>query len=323
MKSRRVLQIIVAVLSIITLVCLALVSVTLVGAKHLDVTPQEVVDFTATFNDGIQSVADKFSLPKIAVSAVAVCAPAVLLLLAIILITAKNKGKDTKNIVGCVFALAGAAILTAFLMVFAKHLFAENLLIVAFGASGGLLALFIIFVGAALGVKPKRIVIADESETTEATEESAEAPAAEESEPVAESEEDPVEDVVEVEESEEPVEIEEHFDTTEGSLLEDDAEDVEELKKLDSELAILEKVLDEKLERTEPLEEPTEETPATQYVPQQDVSIHDVVERTYGKDGDGLTKSTIEKINKVRALYELRAITEEEYLKLVRKYLGL
>ena len=321
MKSRRVLQIIVAVLSIITLVCLALVSVTLVGAKHLDVTPQEVVDFTATFNDGIQSVADKFSLPKIAVSAVAVCAPAVLLLLAIILITAKNKGKDTKNIVGCVFALAGAAILMAFLMVFAKHLFAENLLTVAFGASGGLLALFIIFVGAALGVKPKRIVIADESETAE---ESAEAPAAEESAPVAESEEEPAEDVVEVEESEEPVEIEEeHFDTTEESLLEDDAEDVEELKKLDSELAILEKVLDEKLERTEPLEESAEETPATQYVPQQDVSIHDVVERTYGKDGDGLTKSTIEKINKVRALYELRAITEEEYLKLVRKYLGL
>lgn len=318
MKSRRVLQVIVAALSIVALACLALFAVMLVGAEHLDVTPRQIVNFTETFNEGLVAIATQYSLPAIVVPVVGLCVPALLLLLATILILTKNKDKDGKNIVGCVFALIGAAVLTAFLMFFAKKLFAEDLLIIAFGASGGLLALFIIFVGAALGVKPKRIVVADEDEAEEADEETA----AEDEEPVAESE---------TETDEEEVESEEEFDvepleTSDGeSELEDetDAEGVDDLKSLDVDLGELERELDEKLGITTAPEEPAEETPATQYVPQTDVTIHDVVERTYGKDGDGLTKSTIEKINKVRALYELRAITEEEYLKLVRKYLGL
>ena len=321
MKSRRVLQIIVAVLSIITLACVALLTVSLVGAKHLDVTPQPIVDFTETFGDGLKAIADQYSLPEIVVPAVALGAPALLLLLAIILILSKNNGKDGKNIVGCVFALIGVAILAAFMMFFAKKLFAESQLVIDFGASGGLLALFIIFVGAALGVKPKRIVVADEStETVEDELEPVEGVAVED-EPVEESEE--YTEAIAEDDGEFDVEPLETVESESELEDETDAEGIEELKSLDAELERLDKELDEKLGITEtPAEEPAEETPATQYVPQRDVSIHDVVERTYGKDSDGLTRSTIEKINKVRALYELRAITEEEYLKLVRKYLG-
>ena len=305
MKSRRVLQIIVAVLSIATLVCLALTAALLLVAEHIDVMPQQLVDFATTFKSGLKSIADKFYLYDSVVPAVALGAPALLLLIAVILLLTKSNGKEAKNVVGCIFALVGALVLTVFLMVFAKHLFDEALLIAAFGASGGLLALFIVFVGCALGVRPKRIRITDVGEETETTEDAEDA-----------SQLEPAEEKEEV-----PQAAEEEFEFEEDDEVEEESVTLEQINE---QLAVLDKIFEQPKVTEEKHEtvEQTEDTPATQYVPHLNVSIHDVVERTYGKDGNELSSTTLQKINKVRALYEANAITEQEYIKLINKYLG-
>ena len=269
MKSRRVLQIIVAVLSITLLTCLLLSAALIAVGKHLDVMPQLIGELADTFKTGLQEVASKYT---IAVPAVALLAPAVLLLLAAILLLTRNKGSEAKNIVGCIFALVGAAILAAFLILFAKQLFAEQLHLIVWCASGGVLALFVVFVGCALGVRPKRIRVTAYPEADEHTEDAA-TETQEASEVTAES---TVEN--ETEELEEDGETDETVDTAQEGELED-------------------------------------------YVPNIDVTIHDVVEKTYGKEGAELSPNTIEKINKVRSLYEAKAISEQEYIKLMRKYL--
>lgn len=283
MKSRRVLQIFVAVLSLAVLVCMALVASMLLVAEHVDVTPQPIVEFSQNFKSGMRAVADRFYLYDEVVPAVVCGVPALLLLLAVILILTKNKGKDTKNIVGCIFALIGVVVLAVFLCVFATDLFAEALLVAGYCASAGLLALFVIFVGCALGVGAKKKPVAAEQ-------------AAEQDELPTEQEQH-----IEMEET-----VEENF--VEEELPNDEAPVEEQQQELPTE--------------QEEEQEQEEQEEATQYVPHLGVTIHDIVERTYGKENDELTKSTIAKINKVRALYDAKAITEQEYIKLINKYLG-
>ena len=289
MKSRRVLQVIVAVLSLVVLVCLLLSATLVVVANKIDVIPQLVRDWTTSFKSGLNRVADYFAAPSVVVPAVAFGAPALLLLLAIIMILAKNNGKDAKNNVGCVFSLIGVAIMSLFVIVFADKLFEASFLYPVYGASGGLLALFVLFVGLALGVNRKKKAVAEApAETT------VEAPAA-------------VEPIIAAEEVKPSVVVEE---TTE------EGEDVEELN---SELVIEEKVREATEEETESADV---ETPATEYVPNEEISIRNVVEETYGKNGDSLSATTLQKINKVRALYEAKVLSEDEYIKLINKYLG-
>ena len=308
MKSRRVLQIIVAVLSIALLACLAALAAALYLADLIPSMPQGILDFGNTFKTGMKEVSDKFFLYDQAVPVLLFSVPGALLLVATILLLVK-KGKEAKNVVGCIFALLGALTLTAFLMVFAKELFAEGLLLAAFCASGGLLALFILFVGLALGVRTKQVAATEVAET-EQTDEQTEQATADEQEAS--------------ETADEEAEQEEAYDEE----LEDEEQEIateDELKKLEEELAALEKQLAELEINTEakPIEEePEQETPATQYVPHLGVTIHDVVAKTYGKEGDELTPTTLAKIKKVRELYDAKAISEQEYIKLINKYLG-
>ena len=58
------------------------------------------------------------------------------------------------------------------------------------------------------------------------------------------------------------------------------------------------------------------------YVPETNVTVHNVVENTYGNNSEELTADVLEKINKVRALYDMGAITKEEYIKIVNVYLN-
>ena len=298
MKSRRVLQIIVAVLSIATLAGILLFAALMVVAEHIDVIPQQVVDFAQTFNRGLKSVADKYYLYDSVVPSVAVGAPALAFLLAIVLLLTKDTGKEAKNIVGCAFALVGAAILTVFVCVFAKHLFVEELLVAAFCSSCGLLAVFVVFVGCALGIKPKRIRITEFADEAAADEAAA------------------GETVTETQEADQEAE------TSEEAVAEESDEACEQEEELQFEEDL--EAADEQHEQAEQEQrkELDDDTPATQYVPHLGVTIQDVVDRTYGKDSDALNKATIAKINKVRTLYEAKAISEDEYIKLIRKYLG-
>lgn len=301
MKSRRVLQIFVAVLSIILLVCLAAVAAVLYLGNLLSFLPQQLVEFGDTFKAGLKTVSDVWKWLDWSTPALFFGVPGGALLLAVILILTKNKGKDAKNVAGCIFALIGVVALAAFSFIYAKTLYAESALLIAYCVNGGVLALFVIFVGCALGVKAKskdfeEIEIADDgepqSEETVATQE--EAVATEEREELAESEveaaETPEQDTEQ--EANETVEETEAEQEGNGQVQQEDEEDV------------------------------FEDTPATQYVPNLGVTIHDIVAKTYGKENSELTSTTLAKIKKVRALYEAKAISEQEYIKLINKYLG-
>ncbi|MCH5159682.1 MAG: hypothetical protein J1F66_02400 [Clostridiales bacterium] len=302
MKSRRVLQVIVAVLSLAVLVCMLLSAAFILAANHVDFLPNEVRDLTENFTSGLNAISNSYGLESVVVPGVAFGLPALLLLLALILILAKNRGKDGKNIVGCIFSLIGVLILTAFLILFAEDLFAQSYLYPVWGASGGSLALFVIFVGCALGVRPKKAPIAEFDETPEnhaVVEETAEEVAIES-----------IEEITAVSEEErEEIEPTEHEEVD------------EDIKELNSELTIAERVREMAVE-TAKVSDTDESTPATKYVPHESVTIRDVVEETYGKEGDSLSSATLQRINKVRALYEAKVITEQEYIKLINKYLG-
>ena len=314
MKSRRVLQVIVAVLSFAVLVCLLLSAVLVVVANHIDVIPKDVQNWAQTFKTGLKNVAATYNLPSVAVPLVAFGAPALLLVLAVILILTKSNGKDAKNNVGCVFALIGVFVLALSVFVFAKKLFAESFILPVCLAFGILLALFIIFVGCALGVKPKK------AQVDEVVEMPAETAVAEESEEAVETVS--VEKTTVAEESgEEVTEPTESCEVEEVVEEESEIAPSEDVAELNRELAIGEKVR-EAAEETEEDGGAYEDTPATQYVPHPSVSIRDVVDDTYGKENDSLSAATLQKINKVRALYDAKVITEQEYIKLINKYLG-
>ena len=262
MKSRRALQVIVAVLAFVVLVSLLLATALIALAQHISMLPQEVLGWTNTFQNGLKRIAANYNMPFEALAAAVAGAPSLLLLLAVILILSKDRGKDAKNVVGCIFSLCGVLLLTVFLAVFAKQLFVQDWVTIIWYVCAGLLALFILFVGLALGVKGKKRNVVDD----------------------------------------EPIE---------PFVLEEEEEREEKRGYLQPEVA-------------QPTAEQQPSTPAspTQYTPSQNQTIEDVVKNTYGKEDDSLTSATIQKINKVRLLYESKAITEEEYLKLMRKYLG-
>ena len=315
MKSRRVLQIFVGVLSIILLACLALFAAVLYLHSYVPFIPQQIVDVGDTFQVGLDAVFKLINLQSVAVPAIFFGAPGLLLLLAIILILTKNKGKDGKNIAGCIFALLGVVLLTAFLLVFVRFLFATEIQLIAGCVIGGVLALFLLFIGLALGVKPKKQSttepeVSDEPSVTVAT-------STEETEPVSVTEE-----TTETEEdTEEPVTVSSTVET-EDSVEETETEtevtpeEVEEVK--------TKVVIEEKVSEAAKTPEPTAEvdTPDTKYVPRESVTIRDVVDTTYGKEDGTLSSATLQKLSKVRALYEAKVITEQEYIKLIHKYLG-
>ena len=314
MKSRRVLQIFVGVLSVILLACLALFAAVLYLHSYVPFIPQQIVDVGDTFQVGLDAVFNMINVHGAAVPATFFGAPGLLLLLAIILILTKNKGKDGKNIAGCIFALLGVALLTGFMLVFVRVLFATEIQLIAGCAIGGVLALFLLFIGLALGVKPKKQATA-ESETSEEPGVTVVASTAE-AEPASVTEETASEELVE--EAEATGDSTTSEDTADETETETDAtpEEVEEVK--------TKVVIEEKVSEAAKTPEPTAEvdTPATKYVPKNNDSIRDIVDKTYGKEDDTLSSATLQKLSKVRALYEAKVITEQEYIKLIHKYLG-
>ena len=172
MKTRRALQMVVAILAVTVLACLvaAMVFVALVQFfPDLSKTINEVYDVIAK---GFSVVANKIGLANVAflVPLLGCGLPASLLLIASILLFSRNKYKKRNYITGCVLALIGATVLCVFIIWFAPELLswdpsisykptiAEEMAGAALYvriAFGVLLALFVVFVGCALGIKPK------------------------------------------------------------------------------------------------------------------------------------------------------------------------
>ena len=264
MKTRRALQIIVGVLSLLVVLCIlaALACVALVLLfPNMSATVSEVYD---NLKVGFGLTAEKIGLAGMSylVLLLGYVLPAILLLLAGILMFLRDKGKQGKYVAANIVALLAVAILTIFTIVFAKQFVSafEQTAVTPLPfdwvvrlAFGGVLAVFVIFVGAALGVKPKKQI----------------------SEEVAE-------DNAVVTESE-----------TKSATYETVAPGAEK--------------------------QATAKGNATGYVPG-NTSVSDVTKGAYG-NGENLSPATIDKINKARMLFEIGAITQDEYIKLVNVYL--
>ena len=299
MKTRRALQIIVGVLSL--LVVAALIVATLGFVFFLfareDAFPIGTEVSHAIYR-GFYVSADRIGLSEdlaALIPALFYGLPCLLLFVAAVLLFVHKTPKQAKYIAGNILALTGVTIFTVFSLVFTFDIEAGNLMIPSTEtevvkamiaslttvqiALGGLLALFVLFVGLALGLKPKREVANEVSDDAATAVES-------------ESETQEIETVT----VEETVEVTEQPEVNEEPVVSE-----------------------------EPVAEaaaPAEDTPATEYVPNTDVTVSDIVENTYGSSTENLSADTVAKINKLRALLDNNTISQAEYLKLVNLYLG-
>ena len=266
MKTRRSLQVIVGVVSLITVACIlgaAACAVLEMLFPNMSQTVSTVVD---TLTNGFKVVAAYLGFANVwyILPILVYALPAALLLTATILLFWRDNGKQGKYVAGSVLALIAVAILSIFHLLFAsdltsfmqEHVWSHTPFewtsmdtIVRYVAAG-LLAIFIIFIGSALGVKPKK--------TSEVATE---------------------------EQSEEPLEA-----TNRPTY-----------------------------ETVNPSEQQTDTVgEATEYVPTE-ASVSDVSNGVYGR-GEQSDEALMAKINKARMLYDMGAITQEEYLKLVTSY---
>ena len=311
MKTRRALQIIVGVLSLLLVACLIVAALAIVFLLYARDGAFETGSAVASaFYQGQNIVAEKLGLTEdlsFVVSLLAYGLPCLLFFLAAVLLFVHKTPKQAKYVAGSALALIAVTILTVYTIVCAPQLvygldweshaeFSWTALdsIVRF-ASAGLLGIFVIFAGSALGVKPKsekvgeKVAASDESVASEA-------------EPSTEQEiEQSQPEEVSADEAEEQTEAVEP--TIEEPLIITDVEEPQEAP-------------------VEVEEAQIDETPATEYVPQTDVTVNDVVANTYGAQNEELSPEAVAKINKLRLLLATNAITEQEYVKLVNIYLG-
>ena len=182
MKTRRALHIIVGILSLLVLICL-LGAAACAGLALLSPTKFEFFNkIYQKLTAGVKIVAQKVHIANMTflVPTIGVGLPALLMLIAVCLLFSRNKGKMGKYNAGSILALIGIAILTISVAVFASDLVSKfNAVSIATMSlewfvrlvAGGLLALFVLFIGLALGLKVKKTEPSTEmEETTETTE---------------------------------------------------------------------------------------------------------------------------------------------------------
>ena len=261
MKTRRALQIIVGILSLLVLLCL-LAAVAFVALVMMFPNMTDAATIYDAIKVGFERIASTLGLGGIAfiLPLLAYVLPAQLLLIAVILLFLHDNGKQGKYIAGNILSLIGVALMTIFTIVFANELvfkFDQSAVTaLSFSwivrlAAAGLLAIFIIFIGSALGVKPKK----QASETV-------------------------AEELVVTEIS------------TDGETAYQTVSPANEQQATDAEINMT-------------------------YAPTGS-SVSDVMNGIYG--GENLSPAAMDKINKARMLYDMGAITQDEYIKLVNAY---
>lgn len=286
MKALRVLQKIVGVLSLLVVLCVLVAAICVGLVQIFDLAKLQTIYDTAI--NGFNVVANFVGLADLAflVPLLAYVLPAQLLLIAGILMFLPYRGKQGKYTAANILSLIGIAIFSIFTLLFAADLVANGEAHIWFVSpfswtavdtivryvALGLLALLVLFIGLALGIKPKNeqvteTVVEDESAVTEGSTESVQEEETVPFETVAPSEEQPV---VETESA--------------------------------------------------PVEEQVEEEQVAEYVPIEDASVAEITNSAYGTEEE-ITPEVMDKINKARMFYEMGAITQDEYIKLVQSYL--
>lgn len=335
MKTRRAFQIIVGVLATLVATELFLVGAFLcVSALPIPFFPewmqQLFVAFMSTFKV-IAAEIGSFVALQYLIPIVMFGLPLILLLLGAILLFLPERGKQTKNIFGSILSLIGIVGLTVDTFVFVPSILTEifavfadqsplltdvNVVLPLQIAVSIRLGLFVFFVGCALGIKPKTKSIAEDTTALDATEET--------------------EITEETETSDEPApwdsanfdelapwdiatdEEDHHADKGEDTQIE--AETVEQSTTVEDTMtdATVEETPVETDEQEPATMEFAEFTP-TQYNVDTDIPANSPAEGS--TDEEVIGEETEKQIAKIRKLYEMRAITLEEYMKLVNSYL--
>lgn len=267
MKSRRALQIIVGVLSALSLLAIlgvaACIGLAVLFPNNMPLLQQGY----STFKNGIVWAARFFSIGDLAflLPLFAYVLPAELFLITTILLFLRdNNGKQNKYVAGSILALIGIAISAIFTLLFAsdivvnvtKHVWyhapidwSAPDMIVRYVTVGSL-ALFIIFIGAALGVKPKKQVESADEEASAVT----------------------------------------------GQVSDSDT---------------LETLPDEQAQQSA-------DDDAMGYVPAHEHNMSEILNGVYGSEENN--PPSLEKVMKARWLYDMGAITQEEFVMIVDSY---
>ena len=272
MKTRRALQMIVGVLSLLVVLCLVAAAIGVALVVLFPNMSSIATELYEMFTNSFKVIANYMGLAGLSflVPVMFYVLPCVLLLVAGILMFLRDKGKQGKYVAGNVLALVGIAIITIFTILFAADLVSRvngdthvwlvgkfswtSMEMIARFICVGVLAVFVLFVGLALGLKPKKV----ETETTQETEQT------------------------ETNEEAPPLPYETVAPTSEQQV--------------------------------------TDNESTTEYVPS-DTTVSDVTKGAYGTRDVQLSPTAIGKIKKARTLYEMGALTNEEYIKLVNVYL--
>ena len=173
MKTRRALQIIVGVLSLLVVLCLLAVAALIALVTLFDSMPQIAKELSDMLKAGFGVVASHIGLAGMPylIPLLFYVLPGALLLLAGVLLLLPYKGRGGKYVAGNILALIGIAVITLFTILFAADLAsrvngdAHVWLIDTFSWTStdtivrlimaGLLIVFVVFIGCALGVKVK------------------------------------------------------------------------------------------------------------------------------------------------------------------------
>ena len=270
MKARRSLQIIVGILSALSLLAILGVALCIGLAVLFPNNMPLLQEGYSTLKNGIVWIARFFTIGDLTflLPLFAYILPAELFLVATILMFLRDNGKQGKYVAGCILALIGIAISAIFTILFAsdlvinvtKHVWYHAPLdwsapdmIVRYVATC-MLALNIIFVGAALGVKPKKQAVSESDE---------------EAQPA----------------------------VTDSQASENDT--------------TYETVMPE--EEAQQTASPEDEIG---YIPAQEHSVSEILNGVYGQQNP----VDLNKVKKARMLYDMGAITQEEFIKVVDSY---
>lgn len=253
--------------------------------------------------------------------------PALLLLFAGIILMTKMHRSKAKYVFAAILAILGIGVFTGIVELYADNMFGTDLVLIARLAVGAYAALTILFlVLSLLGKKPKKA--AAKATTAPAEKQAA---AAQEETQVVETPE-PLVQTVEPIQTVETASGAEQQNATPAPNTEPAQKvvvaTVEPMKTAETYAAETPKEQPKRLVPESPLWDTPFTTPAsTQSDPQEYIpderkrTVSDIVEYTYRKKTDNLSESNVKKLRTLRSLLDSGAISKDEYIALVDRYL--
>lgn len=342
MKARRTLQRISAILCLICAVAY-LVASTLIALPLLPPFDEmiSVSGLLLDVNNGLLSLSSTLTFlqgAEIAIPCVTLLLPSILLLVGAICFFSSYAGKQGKYAVADVFCILGALVpATVVALLFSQDAFAPQVglyALIAVGGSSFLILLFTLLSCFAKERKPLQQQLNDDQNLQPLSKiDEIETPSIE-VEQIQQTPNDHLSvEQVDKEQQAETASIEVEQMQNLEERLEQPSQELQQLdqtEQLQQQVEQLQEMPSQEetqlIDDAEPSGDAQQEekqivTPATQYVPETELSVQSVVNQTYGKYDDELSPDTIAKINKLRILLDTKVITNNEYLALIKAYL--